>query len=195
MRQAARSPANPSRNSASFGEQLVDADGLGLAGDGDQVEFAHLDLVLRQAQRVFGDDHARSVHLVDAFEPGGEVDRIADNREGFGNRRADRADYHLARRDAASRRLRQELRRVRRYHARAAPVRHLGGRGLPFRRYGFRAVLSDMPAVLRSLAGAENSIERWWQQLEAATKHSEGSGRVVNALAMAASYDPDPPQF
>jgi hypothetical protein len=52
-----------------------------------------------------------------------------------------------------------------------------------------------MPAVLRSLAGAENSIERWWQQLEAATKHSEGSGRVVNALAMAASYDPDPPQF
>jgi hypothetical protein len=55
--------------------------------------------------------------------------------------------------------------------------------------------LPDMPAVLRSLAGAENSIERWWQQLEAAKKHSEGSGRVVNALAMAASYDPDPPQL
>ena len=46
----------------------MDADGLGLAGDGDQVEVARLDLVLRQAQRVFGDDHARSVDLLDAFE-------------------------------------------------------------------------------------------------------------------------------
>jgi hypothetical protein len=35
--------------------------------------------------------------------------------------------------------------------------------------------LPDMQAVLRSLAGAENSIERWWQQLEAARKHPEGS--------------------
>src|SRR5216684_4362936 len=55
--------------------------------------------------------------------------------------------------------------------------------------------LPDMPAVLRTLAGAGNSIERWWQQLEAAQKHPEGSGKVVNALAMAASYDPDPSQF
>ena len=28
--------------------------------------------------------------------------------------------------------------------------------------------LPDMPAVLRALAGAENSIERWWSKLEAA---------------------------
>jgi S-formylglutathione hydrolase FrmB len=55
--------------------------------------------------------------------------------------------------------------------------------------------LPDMPAVLRALAGAENSIERWWQQLEAAKKHPEGSFKVVNALAMAASYDPDTTQF
>ena len=55
--------------------------------------------------------------------------------------------------------------------------------------------LPDMPAVLRALAGAENSIEKWWQQLEAARKHPEGSFKVVNALAMAASYDPDPTQF
>jgi S-formylglutathione hydrolase FrmB len=55
--------------------------------------------------------------------------------------------------------------------------------------------LPDMPAVLRTLAGVENSIERWWRQLEAANKHSEGSGKVINALAMAASYDPDPMQF
>jgi hypothetical protein len=55
--------------------------------------------------------------------------------------------------------------------------------------------LPDMPAVLRALAGTENSIERWWQQLEAAKKHPEGSFKVINALAMAASYDPDPTQF
>ena len=34
--------------------------------------------------------------------------------------------------------------------------------------------LPDMPAVLRALAGAENSIERWWQQLEARAKASGG---------------------
>jgi hypothetical protein len=33
-----------------------------------------------------------------------------------------------------------------------------------------------------------------WQQLDAAKKHPEGSFKVVNALAMAASYDPDPTQ-
>ena len=55
--------------------------------------------------------------------------------------------------------------------------------------------LPDMPAVVRALTGAENSIERWWQQLEAAKKHPEDSGKVINALAMAANYDPDPTQF
>src|SRR6201982_1242120 len=55
--------------------------------------------------------------------------------------------------------------------------------------------LPDMPAVLRALAGAENSIERWWQQLEAAQKHPEGSFKVINALAMAARLYPDPAQF
>jgi S-formylglutathione hydrolase FrmB len=55
--------------------------------------------------------------------------------------------------------------------------------------------LPDMPAVLLALASAENSIEKWWQQLEAAQKHPEGSFKVINALAMAASYDPDPTQF
>jgi S-formylglutathione hydrolase FrmB len=55
--------------------------------------------------------------------------------------------------------------------------------------------LPDMPAVLRALAGTENSIERWWRELEAAKKHPEASGKVMNVLAMAASYDPDPTQF
>ena len=55
--------------------------------------------------------------------------------------------------------------------------------------------LPDMPAVLRALAGTEKSIERWWRQMEGARKRPEGAGKVVNALAMAASYDPDPTQF
>jgi S-formylglutathione hydrolase FrmB len=55
--------------------------------------------------------------------------------------------------------------------------------------------LPDMPAALRALAGSENSIERWWQQLEDAKKHPDGAFKVFNVLAMAASYDPDPTQF
>jgi len=55
--------------------------------------------------------------------------------------------------------------------------------------------LHDMPAVLRALAGAENSVEGRWEKLETAKKHPEGFGKVINALAMAASYDPDPTQF
>jgi S-formylglutathione hydrolase FrmB len=55
--------------------------------------------------------------------------------------------------------------------------------------------LPDMPAVLRALAGVDNSVERWWQKLEAANKSPDGSFKVFNILAMAASYDPDPAQF
>jgi hypothetical protein len=37
------------------------------------------------------------------------------------------------------------------------------GRGLSFGDMGFELChLPDMPAVLRALTGAENSIERWW---------------------------------
>jgi S-formylglutathione hydrolase FrmB len=55
--------------------------------------------------------------------------------------------------------------------------------------------LPDMPAVLRSLARVENSIERWWTEFESAKKRPDNSFKVMNALAMAASYDPDPTQF
>ena len=55
--------------------------------------------------------------------------------------------------------------------------------------------LPDMPAVLRALAKVDNSIERWWTEFEGATKQPENSFKVMNALAMAASYDPDPSQF
>jgi S-formylglutathione hydrolase FrmB len=55
--------------------------------------------------------------------------------------------------------------------------------------------LPDMPLVLQGLAKANNSIERWWTELEAARKHPDDAGMVFNILAMAASYDPDPSQF
>lgn len=55
--------------------------------------------------------------------------------------------------------------------------------------------LPDMPATLRALAKCDNSIERWWTELEAAKKWQDGAGKVVNILAMAASYDPDPTVF
>src|SRR3954447_6096946 len=55
--------------------------------------------------------------------------------------------------------------------------------------------LPDMPSVLRALAGNGNSIERWWRQMEEARKRPDGSFRVFNALARAASYDPDPAEF
>jgi hypothetical protein len=35
----------------------------------------------------------------------------------------------------------------------------------------------------------------WWKQLKAAQKHPDGSFKVINPLAMAASYHPDPTQF
>jgi S-formylglutathione hydrolase FrmB len=55
--------------------------------------------------------------------------------------------------------------------------------------------LPDMPATLRSLAGSENSIEKWWRQLEDAKKRPDGNFTTMNVLAMAASYDPDPEAF
>jgi S-formylglutathione hydrolase FrmB len=55
--------------------------------------------------------------------------------------------------------------------------------------------LPDMPVVLQALARTGNSIERWWTELEAAPKHPDKAGEVINILAMAASYDPDPSQF
>jgi S-formylglutathione hydrolase FrmB len=55
--------------------------------------------------------------------------------------------------------------------------------------------LPDMPATLRALAGAGNSIEQWWRKVEDATKRPDGTFTTMNILAMAASYDPDPAEF
>jgi S-formylglutathione hydrolase FrmB len=55
--------------------------------------------------------------------------------------------------------------------------------------------LPDMPATLRALASAENSIEKWWLRMEEAKKQPDGAFTPMNVLAMAASYDPDPDAF
>ena len=55
--------------------------------------------------------------------------------------------------------------------------------------------LPDMPATLRALSEVDNSIERWWRTLEEAKKRPDGVFTVMNVLAMASSYDPDPSEF
>ena len=60
--------------------------------------------------------------------------------------------------------------------------------------------LPDMPDVLRALArnqasGGDGAIKAWWTKFESAAKPSDGAMKVVNILAMAAHYDPDPDAF
>jgi hypothetical protein len=52
-----------------------------------------------------------------------------------------------------------------------------------------------MPAALQALARADLSIEKWWTEMEGARKQAADAIEVINVLAMAASYDPDPSQF
>ena len=88
---------------------------------------------------------------------------------------------------------------VRRHYARsarsnsniwAAAACHSGDMGFEL------CYLPDMPAVLRARTCRCRELDR---ALVAATrsgkKHPEGSFKVINALAMAASDDPDPTQF
>jgi S-formylglutathione hydrolase FrmB len=56
--------------------------------------------------------------------------------------------------------------------------------------------LSDLPKVLNELARRhEGSIERFIRHFESAPKPADKDMVVLNFLAMAASYDPDPAQF
>ncbi len=56
--------------------------------------------------------------------------------------------------------------------------------------------LTDLPKVLTELAlHHEGSIERFMRHFESALKPAENDMVVLNFLAMAASYDPDPSQF
>jgi S-formylglutathione hydrolase FrmB len=55
--------------------------------------------------------------------------------------------------------------------------------------------LGDMPVVLNELAKHDRSIENFMHAFEQAKKPKEKEITALNALAMAASYDPDPVQF
>ena len=52
--------------------------------------------------------------------------------------------------------------------------------------------LGDIPKVLNELAKHGRSIEAFLRHFEAAAKPTEAEGAVINLLAMAATYDPDP---
>jgi S-formylglutathione hydrolase FrmB len=71
----------------------------------------------------------------------------------------------------------------------AAAACHSGDMGFEW------CYLPEMPVVIQGLAKANSSIESWWKELETARKHPDHAGDVINMLAMAASYDPDPSQF
>lgn len=55
--------------------------------------------------------------------------------------------------------------------------------------------LPDLPVALQGLAKYDHSIRRWWQEQVAHDKLPDEAIAVLNMLAMAASYDPDPSQF
>ena len=55
--------------------------------------------------------------------------------------------------------------------------------------------LQDMPVALNELAKHDRSIESFMHAFEQTKKPKESEITTINALAMAASYDPDPTQF
>ncbi len=55
--------------------------------------------------------------------------------------------------------------------------------------------LADMAKVLNELAKHERSIEKFMNHFEASVKPTEAEHAVINMLAMAASYDPDPGSY
>jgi S-formylglutathione hydrolase FrmB len=55
--------------------------------------------------------------------------------------------------------------------------------------------LPDMPQTLRALARCGLSIEQWFHAFEAKLKPDNADLHVINVLAMAAFYDPDPEAF
>jgi S-formylglutathione hydrolase FrmB len=55
--------------------------------------------------------------------------------------------------------------------------------------------ISDFPKVLRALATAENSIQKWLERFFAAPKVKDDDVHILMVLAMAATYDPDPTAY
>ena len=99
----------------------------------------------------------------------------------------------------AARRVRQELRRLRRHRARARPCRRVGGArpAIPAIWAFELCYLPDMPDVLRAAGQRRRSVEGWWTGIRGGAQEARirAPRRCVNILAMAASYDPDPSQF
>jgi len=52
--------------------------------------------------------------------------------------------------------------------------------------------IPDFPKVLRALATADNSIQKWLDKFFAAPKVKDADVHILMILAMAATYDPDP---
>ncbi|HEY1962457.1 MAG TPA: alpha/beta hydrolase-fold protein [Rhizomicrobium sp.] len=68
----------------------------------------------------------------------------------------------------------------------SAAASHSGDMGFEW------SYLPDFPRVLRALAKHGNSIEKWIEAFYAAPKTKDGDVHILMALAMCATYDPDP---
>lgn len=55
--------------------------------------------------------------------------------------------------------------------------------------------IPDFPKVLRALATADNSIQKWLDKFFAAPKVKDADVHILMILAMAATYDPDPQAY
>src|ERR1700720_1655571 len=75
---------------------LIDPDRFGLAGDGDEVELACLNDLLRQPIGPLAEDDRAAIDLVDALEARSEIHGVADHRIGLRRSRADGSDHCFA---------------------------------------------------------------------------------------------------
>lgn len=55
--------------------------------------------------------------------------------------------------------------------------------------------IPDYPKILRALATADNSIQKWLEKFFAAPKVKDADVHILMDLAMAATYDPDPSAY
>ncbi len=55
--------------------------------------------------------------------------------------------------------------------------------------------IPDFPKVLRALATADNSIQKWLERFFAAPKVKDADVHILMVLAMAATYDPEPQAY
>src|SRR5215813_4462865 len=83
--------------------KVVDAEddsGIAAAAHSDTAEVGEDELVATGLARALRDENARTIILVQLFEPRREIDRVAEQREGQALAGADRSADHVARADA-----------------------------------------------------------------------------------------------